>query len=139
MTNSTIQARIKARREELRITQTEFAELLGVSRSCAINLETTTRFVNPRLSDIARVLETTEEELIFGQKRTDEQQNLLFESYAEERLKEQRAQIVDGYEKILAEKDRELRATREINDELRDHNKTLKQINHWLDAKRNND
>lgn len=138
MTNTNIQARIKARREELRITQTEFAELLGVSRSCAINLETTTRFVNPRLSDIARVLEMTEEELIFGQK-TDEQQNRLFESYAEERLKEQRAQIVDGYEKLLDEKDKELRATQEINNELRDHNNTLKQLNQWLDSKRKND
>lgn len=138
MDNESIRARIKALREEARVTQSEAAEMLGVCRSTVINYEKSVQLVNPMLSEIAKALGTTEEYLIFG-KDPDENQHFLMDSSAEERFNRQRKLLVDDYERRLAQLRRQVQELERLCSEQRDHINTLKRINQRLELNDNND
>lgn len=116
MENLTIRKRIKKLREEHRLTQTEFAEQLGVCRSSVINLETSAKLVSPRITDIAKVLRTTEEYLVFG---IEQEENQLHESYAEEMLDEKVKALTKEYESLLYDLREEIEGLKAICDEQR--------------------
>lgn len=137
MDNYNIRVRIRGLRESKRISQTEFAEMLGVCRSSVINLETTSRIVNPRLAEVARILNTTEEYLLFGNEPSE--QTLRFDANSEERLKIQRKELVDEYEKRLEEMRRQIQELGVVCKEQRDHINTLKQLNQRLEMDAKND
>ncbi len=137
MNNFSIRARIKSLREDSGITQSEMADRLGVCRTSVINIETKSKLVSPRLAEIAKALDTTEEYLLFGNK-TEEEKMRLYESYADTMFKEQKKQIIDDYERRLAELQRQLQEFGEICHEQRDHINTLKQIIQRLELNSSN-
>lgn len=115
MDNISVKKNISRTRENLRITQEEMAEKLGISRNTYRSIEKgQTKLVNEHLDRIASILETSAEELVLG--------------YAPERHGQAMlGEIQEEYEFRLKEKDRahaeqigKLESTiRELNEKVR--------------------
>ncbi len=67
MDNSIVKQNIIARRKELKLTQAEMAERLGMSRNAYRSIERgETRLINENIDRIASILDNTAEELVLG-------------------------------------------------------------------------
>lgn len=81
-TNNSFLAR---RRKELGLSQEYMAEQLGISVTSYRKIESgRTQLVNRRIYDIARILDTTPEKIVFGYSSPDSRNGMLKEEYDRE-------------------------------------------------------
>lgn len=78
MDNTSVKSNIARIRKARRITQTDMAEKLGISRNAYRGIESgETRLLNESLEEIARILDKTPEELILGYTPSEDEERII--------------------------------------------------------------
>lgn len=128
MTSESIKINIRRKREELRLTQQEMAERLGLSRTAYRNIEDgRTKLVSDKLQPIADIFGISSEELVMGFDPVSFNVDLLKE---ENDHKEKIREITDYYETRL----KHMNETLELKDGyIRTQNDIINRLNTQLD------
>lgn len=124
MDNISVKKNISRTRENLRITQEEMAEKLGISRNTYRSIEKgRTRLVNDHLDRIASILDISAEELVLG--------------YAPERNGQAMlGEIQEEYESRLKEMDRiHAEQIAELKSDIRELNEKVTLLEELIDTK----
>lgn len=128
MTSESIKINIRRKREELRLTQQEMAERLGLSRTAYRNIEDgRTKLVSDKLQPIADIFGISPGELVMGFDPVSFNVDLLKE---ENDHKEKIREITDYYETRL----KHMNETLELKDGyIRTQNDIINRLNTQLD------
>ena len=125
--DNSIKANIYKRRKQKGLTQKEMAEQLGMDRTSYRNIERgNAKILGGRITEIAKFLEISTEELVFGYIPEEGKEASLqdYENYFRERVKD----IIKSYEARIDSMNGEASLLKEINNELRERIKDKEEI-----------
>lgn len=125
MDKSTAKENIRKARIDLKMSQSELASKMGISRTAYRNLEKgETRIFNSHLSTLAEITGKSEEELVLGyvpRHHADELRELTS-------LRERNESLVEDYERRLAEARETIEAKNTLIKSLENHIRTLEEM-----------
>ena len=127
MDNETVKTNILKIREEMKLTQSEFADRLGISRNAFRAIECgQTKIFNDNINAIAAVAGMTPEEVVLGYKPVENADQILREEQS--RYMEEMAAMAREYEERLQKKDEKI-------EDLKKQVTLLEQIKAMLEAR----
>ena len=127
MDNETVKTNILKIREEMKLTQSEFADRLGISRNAFRAIECgQTKIFNDNINAIAAVAGMTPEEVVLGYKPVENADQILREEQS--RYMEEMAAMAREYEERLQKKDEKI-------EDLKKQVALLEQIKAMLEAR----